>query len=205
MIDALRAAWARLSLYLPVLLMGVLALGTYWLVRNTPVFSPPSASAPARHEPDYFMDGFSVRTFDDSGRLKTEILGAKARHYPDTDTLEIDRVRIRSFDELGRLTTASGELARTNRDASVVELFGRARVVRAATHSPDGQQTPELAYQGEYLHAFLEAQHVRSDKPVELTSGPDRFTAESLDYDHATRVISLKGRVRGVLWPTRSD
>ena len=28
--------WERLSLYLPVLLMGLLALGTWWLVRNAP-------------------------------------------------------------------------------------------------------------------------------------------------------------------------
>lgn len=37
----LRLIWERASLYLPVLLMGVLALGTYLLVRNTPVFGPP--------------------------------------------------------------------------------------------------------------------------------------------------------------------
>ena len=28
--------WDRISIYLPIILMGVLALGTYWLVRNTP-------------------------------------------------------------------------------------------------------------------------------------------------------------------------
>ena len=30
-------AWDRMSLYVPVMLMGLLALGTYWLARNTPV------------------------------------------------------------------------------------------------------------------------------------------------------------------------
>ena len=33
----IRQAWDRFSLYLPVLLMGLLALGTWWLVRNAPV------------------------------------------------------------------------------------------------------------------------------------------------------------------------
>ena len=36
-----RATWDRLAIYLPVMLMGVLALGTYWLARNTPTFSMP--------------------------------------------------------------------------------------------------------------------------------------------------------------------
>jgi hypothetical protein len=52
----------HLSIYLPVILMGVLALGTYWLVRTTPVFRRPQ-QAP-RHEPDYFMRDFAVKTFD---------------------------------------------------------------------------------------------------------------------------------------------
>lgn len=42
----------RLAIYLPVLLMGVLALGTYWLVRTTPVFSPEAPARAPRHEPD---------------------------------------------------------------------------------------------------------------------------------------------------------
>ena len=29
--------WERLSLYLPLVMMGLLAVGTYWLVRNMPV------------------------------------------------------------------------------------------------------------------------------------------------------------------------
>ena len=31
-----RGAWERVSVYLPIILMGFIALGTYWLARNTP-------------------------------------------------------------------------------------------------------------------------------------------------------------------------
>ena len=85
-IRMLRLIWERASLYLPVLLMGVLALGTYLLVRNTPVFGPAAGAKPLTHDPDYFMQNFSVRTFHASGQLKSEVLGAEAWHYPDTDT-----------------------------------------------------------------------------------------------------------------------
>lgn len=200
----LRGAWARLSLYLPVMLMGILALSTYWLVRSTPVFVPPQSSGPARHEPDYAMQKFSVRTFDDSGRLKTEVLGTQARHYPDTDTLEIDSVRIRSFDLTGRLTTANAERALANRDVSEIQLFGSARVVRAPTADATGKVLPELTYQGEFLHAYTQSERVKSHLPVQLTLGSDQFTADAMDYDHVERVIALKGRVRGTLVATRA-
>ena len=82
--------WDRASIYLPIILMGLLALGTYWLVRNTPVQSAAPGDKPVSSEPDYFMRGFSVKTFDGSGRLKSEVVGKEARHFPDSDTLEID-------------------------------------------------------------------------------------------------------------------
>ncbi|MDY0106413.1 MAG: LPS export ABC transporter periplasmic protein LptC, partial [Giesbergeria sp.] len=49
----LRHAWDRFSLYLPVLLMGLLALGTWWLVRNAPQVQVPRPASAPRHEPDY--------------------------------------------------------------------------------------------------------------------------------------------------------
>lgn len=197
----LRAAWDRLSIYLPVILMGVLALGTYWLVRSAPIFSPPEADKPARHEPDYFMHRFSVKTFDAAGRLKSEVFGSDMHHFPDSDTLEIDQVRIRSYNEQGRLTTATAKRALTNADGSEVQLFGNALVVREAMTDAGGQRLPRMAFQGEFLHAFMNTERVKSHLPVELTRDTDRFTADVMDYDNLDRVMQLKGRVRGTLVP----
>ena len=126
-----RTTWDRLAMYLPVMLMGLLALGTYWLARNTPTFLGGGDSQRAvTHDPDYFMRGFQVRTFDAVGRLKTEIYGTEARHFPDTDTLEIDQPRIRSYDERGAVTVATANRGLSNSDASEVQLMGNAVVVR---------------------------------------------------------------------------
>ena len=197
----LRASWERLSIYLPVLLMGLLALGTYWLVRSTPLQMTPAEAAPVRHEPDYFMRKFSVKTFDRAGRLTNEVTGANARHFPDTDTLEIDSALIRAFNEEGKLTVAMARQALTNADASDVQLFGDARVVREQTLSPSGQLQPRMEFRGEFLHVSKHAQTIKSNKPVELTRGSDRFTADALDYDATDRVMQLKGRVKGTLVP----
>jgi lipopolysaccharide export system protein LptC len=197
----MRAIWERLTLYLPVILMGVLALGTYWLVRSTPLSLPPELEQPTKHESDYFMRKFSVKTFDDSGRLKNEVLGADARHYPDTDTLEIDSVRIRSFDGEGRLTTATASRAVTNGDASEVKLIGNARVVREPVIDKAGLALSGMEFRSEYLHAFMNAERIQSDRPVELVHGRNRFTADNLDFNNLDRVLQLKGRVRGSLQP----
>jgi lipopolysaccharide export system protein LptC len=198
----LRQLWDQLTLYLPVFLMGLLAMATYWLVRSTPVFVPPGPAAAALHQPDYFMRNFAVKTFDEAGKLKSEVVGGEARHYPDTDALEIDQVRIRSFDPQGRLTTATARQAITNTDASEVQLIGGARVVRTAARNAAGKEQPAMTFTGEYLHAFMNTERVKSHKPVELTRGKDTFTADSMDFDNKRLVMLLQGRVRGTLVPT---
>ena len=199
--NSLRWAWERLTLYLPVLLMGVLAMATYWLVRSTPIAGSPVTVATARHQPDYFMRQFAVKTFGENGQLKSEVKGGEARHFPDTDTLEIDQVVIRSFDKEGHLTTATARKALTNGDGSEVTLTGDALVLRAATLSAAGKEQPALTFKGEQLHAFINTEQVRSSLPVILTRGQNQFTADSMDFDNRQQVIALDGRVKGVLFP----
>lgn len=198
----LRWALDRLTLYLPLLLMGTLAMATYWLVRSTPTSGAAATVATVQHLPDYFMRQFAVKTFDVQGQLKSEVKGLEARHFPDTDTLEIDQVTIRSFDKQGHLTTATARQALTNGDASEVTLMGDARVLRAATVSATGKAQPAMTFEGEHLHAFVNTEQVKSDQPVVLTRGQDRFTADSMDYDNTGQVIQMRGRVKGVLFPT---
>lgn len=197
----LTGSWDRMAIYMPLLMMGLLALGTYWLVRNNPGFSAPQSAKEVRHEIDYFMKKFSVRTFDETGLLKSEIFGDEGRHFPDTDILEIDQARIRSLRPDGSITVATGNRAYTNGDASEVQLTGNARVLRDAWRDASGKEYPRLEFRGEFLHAFLNEERVTSHKPVVLTRGLDQFTGDTFDYDNLGQVANLKGRVRGVLVP----
>jgi len=197
----LREAWERFLLYLPLVFMGTLALVTYWLVQTTPQASAPATPRAPSHDPDYFMDGFTVKTFDASGRMRSEVIGEKARHYPDTQRLEIDFIRIRSFDDQGRLTTATANRGLTNEDGSEVQLIGNAVVIRESDPGHGAKATPRMEYRGEFLHAFMNTEQVKSHKPVELLRGNDRFTADSLDFDNVEQVLQMRGRVRGTLMP----
>lgn len=196
--------WDRIAIYMPLLTMGVLALGTYWLVRNTPIFNAPQAAVQASHEVDYFMRKFTVKTFDESGKLKSEIFGTEARHFPDTDILEIDQARIRSITPDGQVTTATAIRAYTNGDGSEVQLTGNARVIREASTDATGKENPRLEFRGEFLHAFLNEERVTSHKPVLLIRGTDQFTGDNFSYNNLDQVAVLNGRVKGVLMPKSS-
>ena len=188
------------STYLPLLLMAVLALGTWWLVKNTPLFEGDRAAAPLRHEPDYTMTQFTVQRFGPNGAMRVQIEGDLMRHYPDTDTYEIDNPRIRAIGDDGRVTVATARLALSNRDGSEVQLTGGAHVVREASAT----QTA-IDFRGEFLHYFQYSERVRSHLPVVVTQGGSEIRGDSMNYDNLARVLDLKGRVRGVLTsPTAS-
>lgn len=199
-----RVGFDRVTIYLPIILAAALALGTYWLVRNAPRLMEPRPPVPVTHDPDYFMRNFVVKRFFPNGDMRSELRGTEGRHYPDTDTLEVDNVRVRTVSPQGLVTHASGDRGLSNADASEVQLFGNAVVVRDAARLPDGEEVPRLEFRGEFLHAFTDTERVVSHKPVTLMRGEDRFTADSMDYDKISGVANLKGRVHGVIQPAQA-
>jgi lipopolysaccharide export system protein LptC len=200
---AIRAGWERISVYLPVILMGLIALGTYWLARNTPTLGVAPGQAAATHEPDAYMRRFSVMSFDVNGRLKSEIHGVEGRHYPDTDTTEIDQPRLRAIGERGEVTLASARRAVSNADGSEVQLFGDAVITREASTDAAGRVQPRMEFRGDFLHAYMNTERVTSNKPVELIRGDSKFTADSMEFDNIAQVLQLHGHVNGQLVPPR--
>lgn len=185
--------------YVPVLLMGVLAALSWWLVKNTP--APGDAEAPIapRHEPDYTMRGFAVVSYGPDGQLRSRLEGDVMQHFPDTDTIDIEGVRLRAVDETGRVTLGSAQRALSNGDATQVRLTGGARVVREP--GPGEGPGARLEIRGEFLELFTETERVRSHLPVTLFTGRGELRAGSLDYNHLDRIGQLSGRVTGELRP----
>lgn len=197
-----RRLWDRLSIYLPIALMAVLALTTYWLVRTAPSAQDPEPKAAAKHEPDYYMRDFVLKVYGADGKLKNEVMAVEGRHYPDTDTLELDEPRIRALNNEGRLTTARAVRGISNADGSEVQLFNQAVVVREPFTNDKGVVQERSELQSEFLHFFADTERVRTHLPVVIIRGAnDRFTADKMDFDNLDQLMQLDGRVRGTLIP----
>lgn len=184
-----------LSTYLPLLLMGLLALATWWLVKQSPPAPAGDGERPPSTAPDYTMTDFSLDHFDAAGRLAMRIEGERLRHYPATDRIEIDGPRIRAIAPDGRETLAHAERALAAGDGSEVQLLGGAEV-----RSTDRRGAP-LLMQGEFLHALLVLEQVRSHLPVLVRASGSELHAAGLDYDHAAGRLELKGPLRATLPP----
>jgi lipopolysaccharide export system protein LptC len=195
-----RQPWGRrilqaLSSYLPVLLMALLAAGTWWLVRNTPGTPGARAPVPPSQTPDYTMTGFAITRFAPDGQVALRIAGDVLRHFPATDRLEIDGVRIRATALDGRTTDATARQAVANGDGSEIQLLGSAEVI---SQMPGGER---LEVRGEFLHAFLRFERLRSHLPVQVRHGGTDARAGGMDYDNLQRQLTLNGPVRATVLP----
>ena len=186
-----------ISTYLPLLLMFLLALVTWWLARNAPQPEPPRVEGAPRHDPDYAMTGVLLQRFDAAGRLRLEVVGDQLRHFPDDDTIEVDNVRIRAFGRDDRLTLASARRAVTTSKADELRLEGGAQVRSDAVQAD--QQDIEFA--SEFLHLFVEARRVRTHLPVTLRVGTSDVRAAGLEYTEEPQVMQLQGPLHSVLQP----
>lgn len=195
---SLQRVWERVSIYLPVLLMAVLAMGTWWLVRNAPKALQGKVEQQVSNEPDYVMEKFSVHQFDSSGRLQSVMTGTQARHLPVTDTMEVDAIRTRTIGPDGMVTTSSARQGISNSDSSEVQLVGDALVTRTSPQEP-GQS---MRVSGEFLHAWTNEERVQSHVPVVIQRGKDQFAGDKMEYDNLSQVIQLNGRVKGIIYPS---
>lgn len=197
-----RMAWhlrlrQTVTAYLPLLLMALLALATWWLVEHTPIPAAPRAAMLAGGMPDYTMNRFTLERYAPDGRLEVRLEGRALRHFQLEDRTEIDELRLHAWAPDGRLTSATARRAVSLREASEVELRGGAEVVgETAAGKP-------VQIRSEFLRALLDRQIVTTTLPVQVTHGTSRVAAAGLTYDARRDVLDFKGPVRATLSPAR--
>lgn len=187
---------SALFAYLPLLCMALLAAGTWWLVKNAPKPEGEAVQRVLRHEPDYHMSGFDLQRIGSDGQMRAYIAGRELRHYPDTDTLEIDGIRLRSYGSDGGLIVATANRAISNGDASEIQLLGDVHVQRyEANASGDGLQArPKLEVRGDFLQAFSNTEILRSHLPVRLNHAGGEMQVQNFEFNRLTAQLSFSGR-----------
>jgi lipopolysaccharide export system protein LptC len=185
-----------LIVYLPLIILGLLASGSWWLVRSMPPLSQAEAHKSVRQDPDYRLSDFSIKLFNAQGQMTRELTGKEAQHLPATKDLHIKEVRIFAENEIGGRMTAQAQWGIASDDGSKVTLEGQAQAIK-----PSQADSPQVELRGERLVALPDEERVLSDEPVRIIRGRDVFTANTMDFNSKTGEYALQGRVRGSLAP----
>lgn len=205
--SAHRLDWlARLQSVAPLLLAAALAGFTWWLVSSSPEPAAPPRAEPERGVPDYELASARLARFDARGRLESVLDGERMRHYPASQTLEIDRMQLAARHPDGRRMQAEALRGEWNEGSGVATLTGGADVrlspaAPSLTLSPRGASAAPrdgvTRLVGEQLRLNTQARVVSSTQPVVLTRDGSEVRAQSLEHDEGTGLTLLGGRVHG--------
>jgi lipopolysaccharide export system protein LptC len=184
---------SRITSLLSLIAMAALAGVTYWLLEATRPAAE-TAAQPKTHSPDYFAENFSVSELDQSGTTQYRLTATKMVHYEDDEKSDLTLPAIRAFQPGKPIVTATGERGTVNGDASIVDLYDNARILRAP-----GGGDPEMQADSSHFRVFVNDDVIETEKPVKLRRGLSVTTASAMNYNNVTRVMKLFGNVRGVI------
>jgi lipopolysaccharide export system protein LptC len=180
--------------------MAVLAGFTWWLLQAVQPREKEAPPRPLTHTPDYFADQFSVSELDQTGATQYRLTATHMVHYEDDSNSDLTKPAVRAFQPGKPIVTATGDRGTVNSDASIVDLYDNARIVRAA-----GYGDPEMQADSEHFHVRVNDDVIETEKPVKLRRGQSVMTAtDGMNYNNVTRVIQLHGNVRGAIAPADS-
>lgn len=193
--------WDRLSLYLPVLLMGALALTTYGVLQRLPPPEAPADTPLAAGQPDYRLEGFTLRRYDAEGRLSSTMTGRLLEHFPASQSLTVHDAHLERLDRTdGTRVILQARQLQTDDDRTAYHLSGDARLLREPlADAPPNAKKPRLTLESQSLTWLTETQILETNQPVRLTRGQDVLLADRMRYDERNGTADLRGQVRATL------
>lgn len=175
-----------------MLVMLLLAAGTYWLVQRDSLVTNQPSDRPKQHVPDYTLDQFSITTLSLQGQTHYRINAEKMVRYEDDETTEITLPAMRIYEPGKPEITVHANTGLMNADASVLDLLGDAQISR-----PASRDNHALRASSNFFRVLLNEDIIRTDQAITLQQGPSVMTAQGMIFNNINRQVQLLGHVRG--------
>lgn len=181
---------ARLLAMLPMLALVVLASVSFWLEHSVQVDAPGAKSL--RHDPDFWVENFTVRRYDTSGRLQNTLQAKRMTHYLDEDDTTVEAPRITYHD--APPTHLSADSGLISADGKEISFVGNTRLIRDSAKGAMPTQ-----FDTRLLRIYPEQERAESPQAVIITQGRGTIRGSGLEANHKTGITVLKGRVSAVI------
>jgi len=180
---------ARGSLWLPLLVLLLLAALSFWIERSVQI--PANGNQTSKTDPEGIMENFDALRTDPTGRPHYRLSAKKLKHYSGSKRTELESPRFVLLDPRTGDVSAVSRQATVSPDGKEVDLRGEVNVLRGARA---GQSAMTL--RTARLIVFPERNLLRSPGPVDVQDASLTLRAGAMEYNARQRVINLTGRVK---------
>lgn len=184
---------------MPLILMGVLTLVTFWLVQKN---TPPEKSAVERvrlHEPDYTITNGALSALNELGVTKYRILGNKVIHYDDDASIDILTPRMRLFQADKPPVTVKSDTGHLDGDLTILDLIDNASIFRPAQAATASQAaTLRMLASSTYFKVLINDDIIETNRPITLEQGLSTMHSnEGGKFNNVEQSMMLLGQVKG--------
>jgi lipopolysaccharide export system protein LptC len=174
-----------LNAWLPVGLILLLAVLTFWLTRTVDV--KPQQTDRTRHDPDIIIENFTARQLDTDGNERYTLSAKKMLHFADDDSTTLQDVRFLAQEREGPPFKVRSTEARLTSKADEVFFLGQVQLAREP-FGERGRMTADTTW----FHVIPDAGIGRTDQPVTMHEGERNvLIAEGLEINNKTQFATL--------------
>ncbi len=177
---------------LPLVLLGFLAALTFWL-KQAAQLGDFGDGAKQRHDPDFYVEQFSIRRYGEDGALLDTLVADKMLHFPDDDSTDVVAPRLTYQGQEATVVTANN--AWLDKEGKHVRMTGDVRVVQSG-----GGDKPDTVMTTSVLYVTPDDKYAHTDAPVTITQGQTVVNGNGGSIDDKAKVAVLSGRVRGTIY-----
>ncbi len=181
----------------PLVLMGALALTTFYLDRAVREETPKAARV--RHDPDYLVTNFTTTTYDQDGRAASILAAQRMIHYPDDDSTELIEPRLVQSKPNEPRMTVQAERGALSRDGDEVFLYNDVLLVREAL-----DDSPEARLKTSFLHVVRDRSLALTDREVVIEDDRRSLSGRGMEYNYDSGQLLLRHDVHGVFEPKKA-
>jgi lipopolysaccharide export system protein LptC len=178
---------SRIAYAWPFVLMLLLGGLTLWLrqVIDTP---GGDATAQRRHDTDGVVENFTVTRLDKNGLREAQISAQRMVHFADGEATELYSPRLEKSGA-GVTLRVRAQRGVVSRDYQDARFYDDVELLRQSDSSPD-----TLQVRTQFLQVLIDAEILRTDRPVVLTQGGSTISGVGMEYDRKTgRLVLLSG------------
>ena len=176
---------------LPLVVMLLLAMLTFWLDRAIDLSSPESAG-PVTHDPDYAIEKFTLLRLSESGDQRYTLTAAKMLHFPDDDTSLLTTpvlVQMQPGKSDLRIHAQRGIVAP---GGEKLDLYDNVEIFRAGR---PGGESGDLHMMTSYLRVLPDDDRAETPARVVIDNGASIVSGTGMDFDNRYRQFKLRAAV----------
>jgi len=182
----------RIKLGIILVLLIVLALGSFWVLQSLRSTGDQNQPARAADKPDYYLENFSYVKMTVTGQPRYDLSGTRMLHFPADDSYTITKPVMHSLDKARPSMEMYSDTARVTDDQTKIHMYGNANAIRGGVNGKPPQHLVS-----EYLLLLPDDEIVKTDKPVFMTMGTTKLNGVGMIANNATQEVRLLGNVRG--------